>query len=77
MKKFFRKYGLILLALTIIIIATTLVDTEAEIVAWAILSVGIILIVYIAERIKNNRRIDQLREEKFQSEIGRLKSQLN
>ena len=62
MKKFFRKYGLILLALTIIIVATTLVDTEAEIVAWAILSVGIILIVYIAERIKNIRRVDRLRE---------------
>ena len=77
MKKFFRKYGLILLALTIIIVATTLVDTEAEIVAWARLSVGIILIVYIAERIKNIRRVDRLREEKSQSEIGRLKNQLN
>ncbi len=77
MKKFFRKYGLLVLAMAVIIVATALVDTEAEIVAWAILSVGIILIVYIAERIKNNRRIDQLREEKSQSEIGRLKSQLN
>ena len=77
MKKFFSKYGLILLALAIIIVATALVDTEAEIVAWAILSVGIVLIVYIAERIKNNRRIDQFREEKFQSEIDQLKNQLN
>jgi LytS/YehU family sensor histidine kinase len=77
MKFFFRKYGLIVLALSIITVATVLVDTEAEIIAWAIISVGIIIMVYIAERIRNNRRVDRLREEKSRSEIGRLKNQLN
>ena len=77
MKRFFKKYGAITIALFIIIGTSLCTETEAEVVIWAIYSVTIIVFVYIMEKIKNKRRLDKLQKEKVQSEIGQLKNQLN
>jgi len=76
-KKIIDKYGLIFLVLTIIIGTTVLIDDEAGIVAWAILSITIVVVIYIAGRIKHQRTVEQLQKERMQSEVVMLKSQLN
>lgn len=77
MKLFLKKYGIIILALAFIIGTSLCVETEVEIVIWAIYSVTIIVFVYITERIKNKRRLERMQKEKTKSEISVLKNQLN
>ncbi len=77
MNTFFKKYGLIVFALLTIVIVSIFLESEGSIVAWSILSVVLILMVYIIERFKSIRKLDELRKENMLSEIAILKSQLN
>ncbi|MGB5981970.1 MAG: histidine kinase [Nonlabens sp.] len=77
MKHFIEKYGLILLALSCIIVSAAIIESEAAVVGWAISSVGIVIVVLIAEQIRSKRKLDKVEEEKTLTEIAILKSQLN
>ena len=77
MKRFFLRYGTFLIAGFSIAISAITIENEAEIIVWALASIGIVIIVFVLEQLKQKRKITQLKSDKLETELAFLKSQVS
>ncbi|WGK66257.1 sensor histidine kinase [Croceiramulus getboli] len=77
MKRFLNAYAWIIVPLLLIVLVSLFLQSEAQVVAWALGSVGLMIIVFIVERSRRARQLRKLQQERLKLEVAHLKSQLN